>query len=345
MSTHTPHDALFRHVFSRKENAAGELRAVLPAALATRIDWSSLRLDEGRFVDPELAERQSDLLFAANIAGHEALVYLLLDHQSSVDSLMPLRLLRYMLRIWDRWLSDHPDAKRIPVIVPVVLYHGEPGAERWAGPRTMHALFDVDGPVLDLVRPLVPGFELLLDEIGSEPDEALRARAMQTLGLLALLLLKHARHADDLLERLVGWAGMLRELLEAPDGREALGLIVRYALLVSKQLTIGAIDATLGPAVGEPLREVVMTEGERLIALGEARGKAEGKVEGKAEGRAEGKAEGIAHAVLAVLQARGIAVSETARSRILSCTDVAVLDGWIVRAATASSAAEIVSEG
>ena len=102
MSIHGPHDALFRHVFSRTENAAGELRAVLPAALSARIDWASLRLVDGRFVDPELADRLTDLLFAANIAGREAFVYLLLEHQSTIDLLMPLRLLRYLLRIWDR---------------------------------------------------------------------------------------------------------------------------------------------------------------------------------------------------------------------------------------------------
>jgi predicted transposase/invertase (TIGR01784 family) len=108
MSTHNPHDALVRRVFSRTENAVGELRAVLPEALSARIDWASLRLVDGRFVDPELADRSTDLLFTADIAGYEAFVYLLLEHQSTVDGLMPLRLLRYLLRIWDRWLADHP---------------------------------------------------------------------------------------------------------------------------------------------------------------------------------------------------------------------------------------------
>jgi hypothetical protein len=73
MSIHNPHDTLSRRVFSRKENAAGELRAVLPDALSGRIDWASLELVDGRFVDPELADRLSDLLFAADIDGHDAL--------------------------------------------------------------------------------------------------------------------------------------------------------------------------------------------------------------------------------------------------------------------------------
>jgi hypothetical protein len=42
--THTPHDALFKAVFSSPEHAEAELRAVLPPRLSRRIDWSTLAL-------------------------------------------------------------------------------------------------------------------------------------------------------------------------------------------------------------------------------------------------------------------------------------------------------------
>lgn len=57
------------------------------------------------------------------------------------------------------------------------------------------------------------------------------------------------------------------------------------------------------------------------------------------ESRAKGKAE----AVLQFLTARGIDVPEAIRQRVLACTDPAVLDGWIRRAALAATAAEVVS--
>jgi hypothetical protein len=64
----------------------------------------------------------------------------------------------------------------------------------------------------------------------------------------------------------------------------------------------------------------------------------------KAEGKAEGRAEGAARAVLKFLAARGIAVSEAQRQEILDCRDLDRLDRWADRAATASSAAEILAE-
>jgi hypothetical protein len=79
-------------------------------------------------------------------------------------------------------------------------------------------------------------------------------------------------------------------------------------------------------------------EGE---ATGFAKGEAKGKADGVAEGKAAGIAEGKAAAILAVLSARGVPVSNEARARIEACTDVAMLDRWISRAATVSSIDEV----
>jgi hypothetical protein len=45
-----------------------------------------------------------------------------MEHQSTFNARMPLRLLRYMVRIWDRWERDHPTGK-LPIVLPVVLHH------------------------------------------------------------------------------------------------------------------------------------------------------------------------------------------------------------------------------
>lgn len=73
-----------------------------------------------------------------------------------------------------------------------------------------------------------------------------------------------------------------------------------------------------------------------------AEGKAQGKAEGEAMGKAEGRLEGEALAIVRVLEARGIALDEAVRQRILACGDQARLDQWIRRAAVATTAAEVV---
>lgn len=57
------HDALFKASFSDPEHARGELRLILPPPVAARIDFNSLTLRPGSFVEQSLKERFSDLLY------------------------------------------------------------------------------------------------------------------------------------------------------------------------------------------------------------------------------------------------------------------------------------------
>ncbi|MYY02481.1 hypothetical protein GT035_09725 [Streptomyces sp. SID4913] len=63
--------------------------------------------------------------------------------------------------------------------------------------------------------------------------------------------------------------------------------------------------------------------------------------EGRTEGRAEGRTEGRAESLLLILGVRGIAVTDSIRDQITTCTDPEILHEWLQRAATASSAEEV----
>jgi predicted transposase/invertase (TIGR01784 family) len=95
-----PHDALFRAVFSQVEHAAGLLATLVPAAFAARVDWNTLAVHPGTYVDERLLHRHSDLLFSVTTrSGAAALLYLLVEHQSEPDRWMALRLHGYVHRI------------------------------------------------------------------------------------------------------------------------------------------------------------------------------------------------------------------------------------------------------
>lgn len=61
-------------------------------------------------------------------------------------------------------------------------------------------------------------------------------------------------------------------------------------------------------------------------------------------GKARGRVEEAAHAVLTVLQARGVAVPDVARERILAEKDPTRLERWLKKAAVAASIAEVLVE-
>jgi predicted transposase YdaD len=81
-----PHDLFVRSTFGHPERAAAELRVALPSHVVAQVDCETLRQEPGSVVDPELRETESDLLFSARLrSGRPLLLYVLLEHQSSVD--------------------------------------------------------------------------------------------------------------------------------------------------------------------------------------------------------------------------------------------------------------------
>ncbi len=63
--------------------------------------------------------------------------------------------------------------------------------------------------------------------------------------------------------------------------------------------------------------------------------------QGRAEGFTEGRTQEAARAVLMVLRARGVAVPDAVRERILAQKDPERLERWLEKAAVASSVAEV----
>ena len=54
---HQPHDKLFRAIFSDAGEAASLLQASFPDTLRNRLDWTTLTLHDGTFVDDDLRGR------------------------------------------------------------------------------------------------------------------------------------------------------------------------------------------------------------------------------------------------------------------------------------------------
>ncbi len=346
-----PHDLLVRFTFGQPERAAAELRVALPAEVVAQVDWASLRQEPGSVVDEELRETESDLLFSARlVSGRPVLFYVLLEHQSSVDRWMALRMLRYVVRQLERWRQDHPGSALLPVIIPLVLYHGQKGG--WSAPRRVEELFDLpgEGEPPDYWRALVPRFEYLVDDLTAERAEALMARPGPPLVRLALLALRYGR-TKELADRLPDWEALLVELQAIPDSFEELRVFFHYLLLVGDEAARSAAVAMLKTAMSanraeevtmdifDEYRELGLQQGK---AQGRAEGQALGRAEGQALGRAEGKALGKAEALLQLLSLRGVSVDDASRQRILSCKDLPTLDQWFARALKASQLSEVL---
>ncbi|MFE8604278.1 Rpn family recombination-promoting nuclease/putative transposase [Archangium violaceum] len=280
-----------------------------------------------------------DLFTARLRTGQPLLLYVLLEHQSSVDSWMALRMLRYVVRQVERWRQEHPESTRLPVIIPLVMYHGPDGA--WTASRRVEDLFDLPGAQREHWRALVPRFEYLLDDLTAEREEALRLRSGPPLARLAWLVLRYGR-TEELARKLPDWVALFAQVQADAEGAEHLVVVIRYLMWVGKDAAVyAAARQVLHSVLDEQRAEELMgTWAEEMIE----RGVQKGLVRGRQEGREQGLQHGLSVGILRILTARGVPVDEEARQRILTCTDMASLDRWFDRALNATTLSDVLDE-
>lgn len=316
----TPHDALFRATFSQPRHAAAELRAVLPAALLARLDLSALTAVEASFIDEELRGSCADLLFRVPLrTGGAAFVYCLIEHQSTPDQQMPLRLLAYMTRIWERHAREHLGDATLPPIVPLLIHQGP---RPWPWPtRFRHAL--VESP--ELRGPLgvrLLDFDFIVDDLACISDELLLARGMDAIARLTLLALRHARAKPRLADHVAAAMATLRDDLRGPSTVPALAQLVRYVLEVGEGPPAN-VRATLAAALHPDQRSSVMSTADLL----------------RAEGRVEARRETLQE----ILEIRFGAIDQSLRERIATAS-IEQLVVWIRRSAVANSVASVFTD-
>lgn len=127
---HQPHDKLFRIAFSDVEAAAEFFKWRMEPDLARAVDWSSLKLEPGSFIDSHLRRSEADLLFSARMAGEQIMLYFLAEHLSTPDEFVAVKLLRYKTRIYEQQLAGMgAGGGRLSPVFSFVIAQFDQGAE------------------------------------------------------------------------------------------------------------------------------------------------------------------------------------------------------------------------
>jgi predicted transposase/invertase (TIGR01784 family) len=310
---HQPHDKLVKSTFSDPDNARAFLECHLPRKLARRIDWNSLTLVSGSFIDPEFAATSSDLLFTVKIDGQPAFLYILFEHQNQEDPFIGLRLLTYMVRIWNDHLRNNPGATKLPPILPLVLAQDN---KPWKSSTRFADLIDIPEGAGEMKKH-IPDFEFQLVELFRMPFEKILGTPM---GILTLRALK-AEKLQALLDDTV-WDESL--LIQLPSA--SFEMLMRYIL--DRDLDKPAFRRRLKTLRNPKLSKNAMSLAEQYRQEGreETRSLAEQfRQEGIRKGRQEGHQEGLIFSkqqdILEALEIRFQRVPEGLREEIETIID------------------------
>lgn len=273
-STPTPHDATFRQFLSQPDIARDFMELHLPAELRAICDLSTLKLESGSFVEDDLRQYFSDILYSLKTSNGDGYIHVLVEHQSTPDRHMAFRLMRYAVAAMHR----HLDAghKQLPLVIPVLFYTGKrspyPYSTRWLDefedPSLAENLYGSTFPLVDVT--VIPD------------EEIMGHRSMAALTLLQKHI--HQRDIATLTDRLATL--LMADYLSSPQ----VTALIHYLLQAGESADSEAFVRELAQRVPQH-GDALMTIAQQLeqkgiekgIQLGEQRGIEKGRNEGKLE--------------------------------------------------------------
>ena len=266
-STPTPHDATFRQFLTQPNIARDFMALHLPPELRERCDLSTLKLESGSFVEDDLRQYFSDVLYSLKTTAGDGYIYVLIEHQSAPDKHMAFRLMRYGVAAMQRHLeAGH---KRLPLVIPILFYTGR----RTPYPYSTRWLDEFDDPVL-ADRVYSHSFPLI-DVTVIPDDEIMQYHSMAALTLLQ----KHIRQRDlaELMDRLVS-------ILMAGDHSSSQVIsLVNYMVQAGETSDAKAFVRELARRVPQH-ENALMTIAQQLELIGLEKGIEQGIEQGRKEG-------------------------------------------------------------
>ena len=317
-------DRSARWLFQDKENIRGLLE-IVANELVELIDFSQLSQINRSFIPDNLREQESDLVFSVPLVSEsdseELLIYILIEHQSTVDVTMGFRVLFYMVQIWDfqrrGWESDSvPKSEwRFRPILPIVFYTG---GQSWRAPLTLDAMMDLP----DALSRFVPTFDTLFLGV-KETAEADLTQSDHPLGWLLTVLQKEDASKTAISCALIEALSHLNALGEAYTPQRQ-GAILYLLLLILHRRPVEeheelrrVVDQHIEHSSDrEEMAVMAQTMAEHLVEQGIERGKAEGIEQGKAEGIEQGEIRAKQEILLKLLRFRFDSIPESVVNEI-----------------------------
>ncbi|MBF0474933.1 MAG: Rpn family recombination-promoting nuclease/putative transposase [Deltaproteobacteria bacterium] len=325
--TTSHHDKFFKKMFSGKDLAKDFFSNYLPGYILGQIDLTTLEATTDSFVDDQLKEHFSDLVYRVNMKrSQEAYVCILLEHKSHQDNRVSLQLLRYMTHMWTRIVSEKQASEYLPVIIPLVFYHG---TTTWEGSTKFSSLFDATAEL----KEHIPNFKYILVDLSALADEKIKGDVKTR---MTLLLQKHIGD-PELVAKLADVATLYHQLSAGPNQLEILKAVAQYLIFTDK-LTKEEMKVFLDQATSGKGEDIMPTVAEQFIEEGIQKGILQGIEQGIQKG-AVGKAR---EAIIDGIEIRFGQVPNEITESIDQLSDTAVLKSLLKQAFVSKNLDEFI---
>ncbi len=343
------HDRSIRWLLEEREFVRG-LIDLIDDSIVAHLEFEKLTHINRSYIPDNLREQESDIVFTVPFRSgeqtEELLIYILIEHQSTVDVTMASRILFYMTQIWDTQRRQW-DSKNLPKsqwryrpVIPIVLYTGE---QKWTVPPSLGELMDPP----DMFSRFVPKFDILFLSV-KETDAAELTRTDHPIGWLFTVLQKEHTNKDEISKALIDATKHINTLDAEDRGQWRRAIFYLYLLIFHRRPS--AEHDELKTLVHQEVQQsayreegaiMAQTMAEYLFEQGQKQGLIIGEKKGEKRGEKRGETRAKRNNLLKLLSLRFESVPEPIIKKISGMRSHAKLDTLFEKAVTTQTLDEI----
>lgn len=223
MKIQNPHDRFFKETFGNVAVAKDFLNNYLPQNIIKIIDVDTLEPQKDSFINEELQESFSDLLFKADINKSEAYIYFLFEHKSYISKDIAFQLLKYIIEIWEA-KTKKEKTYELPMIIPLVIYHGK---DSWNIKTSLGQMITGFEQFPQDIKKYALNYEYLIYNLSRYTDEEIKGEVQLKI-IFTTLRDIFTKDRNGLLESILRATKYLQELEDKQTGIEYFEILMRY---------------------------------------------------------------------------------------------------------------------
>ena len=122
-----PQDKLAKEYLTNIEIGKDFLTIYLEKELLQKCDLSTLKIVPNTFITDDIKSLYADVIYKVKLKDNKGVMYayVLIEHQSTLDDLMPLRILKYQVAILENFVKENGKNCCLPLVPAFVYYSGK----------------------------------------------------------------------------------------------------------------------------------------------------------------------------------------------------------------------------
>ena len=264
------HDKIFRTVLDRKSDAI----ALINKALNTQLEVQDIEKYNSSFINKVFQNREADIVYKIK----DRSIFILIEHQTKVDYLMPYRILEYEVAIMQSAIDlDKIKNKesKIPLVIPIVLYTGN---KKWNAKKYL----EENQEKIEGIENGLGNYNLI------DINELTEKELLEDNSFISkMMLIEKSKNTENIVEILEKIVKITKE-----EDKETLRRII--SIILEEKIGITKAKELIEKMEGDEgnmlaVVDMIRRENQMYIEIGKKEGKIEGKKEGKKEGVKQGE--------------------------------------------------------